>query len=196
MTSSHRQISQVNMAVRLRPCYSMLLDAESSQSRQYAFVFRVRPDCLFLKRMPHAAMLHRAQSQGRELLLYDDIVAVASRQYAAALYMVPSVVYSSCVTVEVWRYTCNMTFDWPVVKRLSKCPPCVPCPAMALTSWFAQYQTGLGKLRWTAWQLGACSLRLERYTASGNRIVTVRGTKYALEAAQRKQNNCTASWEV
>ena len=196
MTSRHRQINQINMATRLQSCMSMLLHEEARWSTQHHFVFRVRPDCLFLVRLPHAAVIHQRESHGHELLLLDDLLAIAPRRYAAAIYTVPNAVFSSCVTVDAWRYACQRNLDWPTIERMSHCPPCVPCQTMALVTWFWKFQPGLdGTLGWSSWPLGPCSMRLERYTASGNRTVITHSSKYVIEAAQRKEHNCTMKWE-
>jgi hypothetical protein len=77
--------------------------------------------------------------------------------------------------------------DWPTVKRMSQCPPCTPCSAMALATWFAS-----PKLTWSALQLESCAVRLERYSVQGNLSVPVSAVKYALEAAGVDvHGNCT-----
>ena len=109
-------------------------------------MLRLRPDLLFLRPFPSLVSLIERMPKGSDLLLRDDVIAMARREHAHAIYVVPGVAYDSCASVDAWNYVCNGSFfssnmkapwepevmhiekaTWDTVNRLMRCPPCTPC---------------------------------------------------------------------
>lgn len=187
-TGRHRHINRVAMATRLVACNSMLRHAELVDGHQFTFLLRTRPDQLFVLRFPPVVKLYAEQSRGRELLLFDDWLAIAPRPFAEVLYLTPQVAFTTCASVEAWSHTCNRSLDLAQVRQLLRCPPCTPCNEMALITYFAT-----PRLTWRTLEIEDqfCALRLERFSFAGNRSVTVSEVKYEAEAQQLRRHNCT-----
>lgn len=205
MTNRHTNHNQKIMAIRLRSCYLMLQYAEAQDMQEYHYVLRLRPDLLFLRPFPSVVSLIERMSRGRDLLLWDDIIAIAPREHAQAIYLVPRVAYDSCASVDAWNYACNGSFfsskmrtpwetktldienaTWDTVSRLMRCPPCTPCTTMALIAWFAS-----PKLRWSSFFPDPCSIEIERLSSAGRVMVNdISPSKFALEQERREQFHC------
>ena len=133
------------MAQRLALCYHSLQDEEARRGGQpYAFVFRLRPDHLFLHPMaPVGTSLGAGLAPGR-VWLYDDQMALARRADASAVLLAPSVVYSTCANAAEWTAACRaggvgLPDGW-TVQRCAK-EVFVPCTAMALITVYGPART-------------------------------------------------------
>lgn len=108
-SSSHRHRIFYTLAKRIEPCYAMLEALEKARSIVYDYAMRVRPDHMFLRRVPHVSVLLDAWAHGRNVLLMDDQIGVTTRQHAKTLFLAPARVYSSCATADMWSRTCNVS---------------------------------------------------------------------------------------
>lgn len=123
------------------PACPLQVHEEGRRGVSYAHVLRMRPDHMFLHRVPSVGTLfdgkesHSTHSVGR-LLLYDDQMAAARREDAEVILLAPSFVFNLCATEADWRAACAaggqpLGEDW----RPSKCKDDgVPCYAMTLIS--------------------------------------------------------------
>ena len=129
-------------AQRLAECYYAIQREEGRRLQQYATVLRVRPDHVFLRRMPPVTPSGWVGAQlirGR-VLLWDDQMAVALRADAAAALLAPTVGYASCADEAEWtratlagRATSEAELsgtDWTMAKCRERGD--IPCSAMAL----------------------------------------------------------------
>ena len=126
---------------RLSECYYAVQKEEGRQSRRYGAVLRLRPDHVFLRPMPRITdneWLAESLVPGR-LLLWDDQIAAARRDDAAAALLAPSVAYATCADEGQWREAVARSGEsahpsW----RLSACRESaeIPCTSMALVTIF------------------------------------------------------------
>jgi hypothetical protein len=218
---TRRHCTKEFVASRLIGCYHMLLHAETVEAappRQYQYVLRLRPDHLFARLFPSVAVLFAEQSGGRELLLWDDSMALARRAHAHALYVIPQQAYRECASVETWNYVCNHTYrsasldapfgyrqvqiaqaSWTDIEALTRCPACSPCVDMALITWFAS-----PKLHWAEMHVEPCAVMLERFASSaadtsGTPRPVAHGitrAEFAHEATVRNVLNCTEEYRA
>ena len=113
--------------------------AEEGRRRvRYATVLRVRPDHVFLRRMPPvdaAGWLGVPLVAGR-VLLWDDQISLARREEAAAMLLAPTLGYGTCADEAEWVRATRaggrpgVSADW----SMDRCQEVgdVPCSAMAL----------------------------------------------------------------
>jgi hypothetical protein len=135
-------------ARRIPECY-YLMQAEEGQRRiRYSTVLRLRPDHLFLKRLPMvspaAGWFNEPLSPGK-VLLWDDQVSVSLREDAVGMLLTPSIVYNTCADEQQWRLAVKrgdeqLDSSW----TMQKCRATgeTPVTAMALISVFG------GASRW------------------------------------------------
>jgi len=94
-------------AVRLVPCYRLMQLAEAAAGTRYDFVLRTRTDALFLRPFPRADAALARWSAGRDLLLFDDQLAVGARRHAATLLLNPTLAFRACADAEQWTRACG-----------------------------------------------------------------------------------------
>lgn len=131
--NSHRFVRP--MAERLAECYYAMQDEEGRRSLRYHVLLRLRPDHLFLTKLPPVAVAFERQLTSGHVLLYDDQMAIAHRDDAAAVLLTPSIAYDTCADAAQWTRACTaggqaMPSDWTVAK--CSADGYVPCPPMAL----------------------------------------------------------------
>ena len=142
---------------------------ETARFIEYDWVMRVRSDMHFTRRMPTVYEIFASQSRGRDLLLRDDLIAIARRRDAHAVFRAPAEAASHCISREVWREACVSRgpstpeqlkgWDRPYLDAFKAphklpCPPCFPCTVMALATHFAD-QPRDRPLTWQPLWLGA-----------------------------------------
>ena len=123
----------------------------------YEAVLRVRPDHFFLRRMPPvsaaAGWLGEPLAAGR-VLIWDDQVAVARREDAAAMLLSPALVYASCADEGQWARAVRAGLRGAAARHgafnvsasgwtMAKCRAIaeMPCSAMALVVIFGALTT-------------------------------------------------------
>ena len=154
-SSSHRHRIFYTLAKRIEPCYAMLEALEKARSIVYDYAMRVRPDHMFLRRVPHVSVLLDAWAHGRNVLLMDDQIGVTTRQHAKTLFLAPARVYSSCVTADMWSRTCNVSNA--AAKSTMSRPPFQACMSMGLVSWFSSENS-----TWMELDSAPCTVKIER----------------------------------
>ena len=107
-------------------CYYSMLQYEGKKGRQYDLVLRVRPDHLFLKRIPMATPdgWMNIQLRPGKILLWDDQISAAFREDAATTLLAPSIAYSACTTVRQWEaaaQACEHGTDQDPLWTVEKC---------------------------------------------------------------------------
>lgn len=127
---------------RIPECYYLMQAEEGQRRRRYSTVLRLRPDHLFLRRLPRvsydAGWFGEPLVPGR-VLLWDDQVSLSRREDAAGMLLAPSIVYDTCADERQWVLAANMggqhvDRSW----TMAKCRELgdVPVTAMSLISVF------------------------------------------------------------
>ena len=136
----------LSVAHRLAACYDPLLREEARRRFHYAYIFRVRPDHLFLTRILHPAEFLRGLPSGR-ILLFDDQIAVARRAMATTVLLIPQLVYATCKDAKDWQRACRHTAVEPGWS-ISRCrdEQLMPCETMWLVSAFGPSESSASQL--------------------------------------------------
>jgi hypothetical protein len=127
------------MATRLAECFYAIQREEAQRRAAYGVIFRVRPDHLFLRRIPPVgeALLPPDLPRGH-VLLWDDQMALARREDAASVLLAPSLVYSTCADAEQWAHACRPfegnAPNWTIDR--CRADGYIPCPTMGLVTVF------------------------------------------------------------
>lgn len=127
--------------VRFSECFYAMQAEEGARQIEYATVLRVRPDHLFLRRLPPVlptGWMGSSLAPGH-VLLWDDQFSVALREDAASVYLSPSVVYSTCADRTQWARAAAAGTNGPPATALGdwtieQCRDTglLPCPVMGL----------------------------------------------------------------
>ena len=76
--------------------------------RSFEFAAFARPDLLWSAPVPHLAALWHAHRQGRDILTWDDHMAVMRREHAAAFFLGSAHAITSCASVDEWMVACGL----------------------------------------------------------------------------------------
>jgi hypothetical protein len=123
---------------------------------RYNFVFRIRPDHMWLRPIPHVReLLERDQHPWRRILLWDDQIAVARRGMASTVLLTPQLAFATCWSEDEWRRACtgsnvggslNQPIDpsWNVTR--CKEQHYMPCEPMNLLAYLGPHGTSVDHL--------------------------------------------------
>jgi len=124
---------------RLSACFDGITQEEETKHFLYSYIIRARPDIAFDAPLPHAStMVQWADQYHRDLLLCDDLFAVAPRTKARNLLLYPTWAYSECHNATRWSWACGFKvessdlkppYKWYLHQRL-------PCCPMDMISWY------------------------------------------------------------
>lgn len=108
------------MGVRIAACEPLLVAAERGRGEAYEYVMRVRPDFRYLAPFPSAAALLGVGGAGgtRDIVMFDDQLAVAKREHVHTLFGNAELAYSTCADSTAWSAACG---------RAVRKGPRVPC---------------------------------------------------------------------
>ena len=185
-TSRHHD--QLPQAKRLEPCYEMILSEEQARHFSYAFVMRVRPDHHFERRVPHASQLLARWAVDRDLLLMDDQIAVAVRQYLSTLFLTPLTVFTSCINATAWSHACGKRLDEVSNAASLRCPPCFPCGIMSLISYFGNART------WAKLPHAPCTVHIERTGQIAGYVKSKADVEHKHREASHCENDTVSVW--
>ena len=82
-------------AVRWVACQRLLIREEQARRMQYTHVLRIRTDIRFVSPLPPAP--EALALAGRDILLFDDMIALSAREHADALLTAQSAAILSCL---------------------------------------------------------------------------------------------------
>ncbi len=119
---------------RFKVCYGALRREELARGFDYAYAFRIRPDMLFLKKIPPPGLSFASMLAPGNAIIYDDQLAVSLRRDARSILVTPAEAYNTCATREQWVRACGpnvRSAEWGIF-NLQECE--VPCPTMMLVS--------------------------------------------------------------
>jgi len=178
-------------ALRYVACYRLLLAAEEARGAAYEFVLRTRTDVVFLRRFPRADVALQRLGGGRDLLLFDDQLALGRRRHAATLLLNPALVYRTCANASEWSLACGRNVSarelgllsaWSVVGRTDPrsgrrraATPCSPMGLLAARAGVSAAQCG------AVWD-GGCLPRCHVDLLLANRTLGTQG-QVSMEAA-------------
>lgn len=91
-------------------CLGLIERYERLQQRggRFEFVAFARPDVLWSKAVPHLAILWRAHRHGRDLLTWDDHMAIGRREHASAFFLGAAHAVHRCASVAEWMIACDL----------------------------------------------------------------------------------------
>jgi len=116
-------------AVRFVACHQLIRREEARRGYLYTWIARTRTDLLFHVRLPPPLGLLQPGGTGGpwDIVLFDDLLGVATRERMPALLLTPALVYRECHGVESWTRACGTTVR---AKQLTSGAP--PCSTMNL----------------------------------------------------------------
>ena len=103
---NHRWMHKLYL--RLPLCLRLIEKHERRQQRRFEFASFVRPDVIWNLTVPHLALLYDFHRHGRELLVWDDHMAVMPRSYAAAYFLGAAHAVLHCGSVDDWMEACGL----------------------------------------------------------------------------------------
>lgn len=135
--------SHLRFGRKIAGCHEPVLAEEArrvslDRSFRYAFVMRIRPDHLWLRRVPHVRSLFDAPDRSLpasppgQVLLWDDQAAAARRDMIAAVLLAPKSVFATCASAKQWSHACSGTTNTPVDMRSCQKQDLAPCEPMSL----------------------------------------------------------------
>jgi len=115
-------------AVRWVACQRLLIREEQARRMQYTHVLRIRTDIRFVSPLPPAP--EALALAGRDILLFDDMIALSAREHADALLLNPLLFYRACHGDVEWTRACGRPVD-PGELSGTIWPPCSPMNLIA-----------------------------------------------------------------
>jgi hypothetical protein len=130
---NHRWMAK--LFLRFPTCLMLIERHERTSTPRVPFALAafVRPDVLWPARVPHLAQLWHAHRHGRDVLTWDDHMAVMRREHAAPFFLGAAHMIVHCASVDDWMAACGLHLveryqtEWyapkPSFRLATPCPP-------------------------------------------------------------------------
>eukprot|EP00746_Dinoflagellata_sp_MGD_P119143 gnl/MRDRNA2_/MRDRNA2_55096_c0_seq1.p1 gnl/MRDRNA2_/MRDRNA2_55096_c0~~gnl/MRDRNA2_/MRDRNA2_55096_c0_seq1.p1 ORF type:complete len:669 (-),score=67.25 gnl/MRDRNA2_/MRDRNA2_55096_c0_seq1:4-2010(-) len=127
---------------RFVACFEDIENHEKAEGFQYDYFLRMRPDMLVNNPFPHPQDL--MPTYGKDIVLFDDQMAMANRQGARDMFLNPVKAYKECYDAKAWSVACHVELLEPVPNFTE--PYCCPMNAIAFfgNSTIQSFQFGEG----------------------------------------------------
>ena len=132
----HRQL--LTMVQRYAYCFYSIQTYENEHNFKYEYVIRMRPDHVFYGNVPQMASFMKNE----HILIWDDQIAFSHRRDAITILAVPSLTYTRCYDINLWRRICpaSISNHW-------NCSEQIPCEPMLSVSLYTKTKITIMDLR-------------------------------------------------